>query len=68
MPLPKSGIWYWIYNRFLSLAWREVKYRYTDVELNVIDDNIDGMRIQNLMALVRNQGEERHVSENVAIG
>ena len=31
MPLLNGDVRYWFDNRFLRLAWREVKYRYTDI-------------------------------------
>ena len=68
MPIFKGDVWYSHDNQFLRLARREVTYRYTGVELSETDNKIDGMDIQNLMALVRKHKEERHVSKNVPIG
>ena len=45
----------------------EVKYRYTDVELSAMDNDIDGIGIQKLILLVRKHKEERHISDNVPI-
>ena len=39
-----------------------------DVEIATMDNNIDGMRIQKVIALVSKHEEERHISENVPIG
>ena len=46
MPLLKCDFWYWLDKRFFSLARREIKYCYTEVELAAADNNIDGMGIK----------------------
>ena len=68
MPILKGGVWYWLDNRLLSLARREVKSLYSYVELSTMDDSIDVMGIQKLMALARNHEEKWHISENVPVG
>ena len=68
MPLLKGNVWYWLDKRFLSLIRREVKPRYTDIEIYTMGYIIDGMGISKLMELVRWHEEEQHVSEIVPIG
>ena len=68
MPILKGGVCYWLDNRLLSLARREVKSLYSYVDLSTMDDNIDVMGIQKLMTLARNHEEKWHISENVPVG
>ena len=68
IPLFKGDIRYWLNNRFLRLVQIDLKSWYADVDLATMDNNIDGMGIQNLMALVIKHEEYRHILENVTIG